>query len=64
MIGIYVLNVVMDGTAAGGGAPWTLLLLITGWSAALLKATAPAVVELKAVDAWPRTQFGFSRVMV
>ena len=64
MIGIYVLNVVMDGTAAGGGAPWTLLLLITGWSAALLKATAPAVVELKAVDAWPRTQFGFGRVMV
>jgi len=60
MIGIYVLNVVMGGTAAGGGAPWTLLLIIAGWSAVLL---ARPIVARETVKSW-QTQFGIRRVMV
>jgi hypothetical protein len=63
MIGIYVVNAVMECTASGGGTPWSLLILVTGWSAALLKAAAP---EVAVQEVWssPRTQLGFRRVMV
>jgi hypothetical protein len=63
MIGIYVLNAVMDCTASGGGTPWRFLFIIAGWSAALLKATTPEIA-VDSVWSWPRTQFGFRRVMV
>jgi hypothetical protein len=68
MIAIYVLNVVVDGTVSGGGAPWRFIFLIAGWSAALLNAKTLEVVTLdavrSAVRSRPRTQFGFRRVMV
>jgi hypothetical protein len=64
IIGIFVLNVVVDGTASGGGTPWRLLFIIAGWSAALLTGTAAEVVEIKAARSSPRAQFGFRRVMV
>ena len=63
MIGFYVLNAVMDCTASGGGTPWRLLFIITGWSAALLNAPTPEVA-VETVWLWPRTQLGFRRVMV
>ena len=63
MIGIYVLNAVMEGTASGGGTPWRCLFILAGWSAALLKATAPEKVAER-VWSWPRTRFAFRRVMV
>jgi hypothetical protein len=66
MIGIYVLNVVIDGTAAGGGAPWTFLLIIAGWSTALLTGAPSEATEIEAVTFTPRTsrmQLGFRRVM-
>ena len=63
MIGIYVLNAVMEGTASGGGTPWRLLIIIAGWSAAVLKATTPEIA-VDSVWSRPRTQFGFRRVMV
>ena len=65
MIGLYVLNAVMDCTGSGGGTPEVLLFIITGWSAGLLSSTAPEVATVdEAVTSWPRTQLGFRRVMV
>lgn len=64
MIGIYLVNLVMDGTAAGGGVQWRLLFIIAAWSGALLNATAPAIVELEAARLSTRAQFGFRRVMI
>jgi hypothetical protein len=64
MIGIYILNVVVDGTASGGGTPWRMMFLIAGWSAALLTGTAAEVVELIPARSWPQTQLGFRKVMV
>jgi hypothetical protein len=61
MIGIYVLNVVMGGTAAGGGAPWTLFLIVAGWSAVLL---ARPIALREAAKSWRQTEFGIRRVMV
>jgi hypothetical protein len=64
MISIFVMYAVMDFTASGGGAPWTILIIVTGWTATLLKAAAP---ELAVEEVWssPRTQLeGFRRVMV
>jgi hypothetical protein len=68
MIGIYVMNVVMGGMAAGGGAPWSFLLVVAGWSTALLTGAPSEAVETEAVRAIPRTQLvfrrlGFRRVM-
>ena len=63
MIGIYVLNAVMDCTASGGGTPWRLFFIIAGWSAALLNAPTPEVA-VETVWLWPRKQVGFRRVMV
>ena len=67
MIGIYVLNAIMECTAAGGGAPWSLLIMVTGWTATLLKAAAPEVA-VQEVRSSPRTQSraqsGLRRVMV
>ena len=67
MIGIYVLNAIMECTAAGGGAPWSLLIMVTGWTATLLKAAAPEVA-VEEVRSSPRTQSraqsGLRRVMV
>jgi hypothetical protein len=40
MIGIYVLNVIMGGTAAGGGVQWSFLLIIAGWTTVLVKPAA------------------------
>ena len=64
MIGIYVLNVVVDGTGSGTGTPWRLLFIIAGWSAALLNGRTAEIVVIDAVRSRPRTQFGFQRVMV
>jgi hypothetical protein len=64
MIGMFVINAVMDCTGSGGGILAVLLFIITGWSAALLSAAPQEVVETEAVTSWPRTQFGFRRVMV
>jgi hypothetical protein len=64
LIGIYVLNVVVDGTASGGGTPWRFFFIIAGWSVALLNSKGPAILELKVVKSSPRTQVGFRRVMV
>ena len=65
MIGLYVLNAVMDCTGSGGGTPEVLLFIITGWSAGLLSSKAPEVATVdEAVTSWPRSQFGFRRVMV
>ena len=63
MIGIYVIYAVMDCTASGGGTPWSLLILVAGWTATLLNAAAP---EFAVDQVWtsPRTQLGFRRVMV
>ena len=61
MIGIYVLNVVMGGTAAGGGAPWTLFLIVAGWNAVLL---TPPIALREAARSWRQTEFGIRRVMV
>jgi hypothetical protein len=66
MIGIYVMNVVIDGTAAGGGAPWSFLLIVAGWSTALLNSVPSEVTEIETVSFIPRTQrtqLGFRRVM-
>jgi hypothetical protein len=63
MIGIYVLNVVVNTTISANGAPWRIMFIITGWSAALLTATTHEVVLVDAVKARPRTQFAFRRIM-
>jgi hypothetical protein len=64
MIGIYVLNAVVDCTGSGGGPPWRFLFIVAGWSAATLTATASQVIELKAAKSKPGTEFGFRKVMV
>jgi hypothetical protein len=67
IIGIYVINVVIEGTVSAGGAPLLFMFIIAGWSSALLNATTPEIVAIEEIDAamsWPRTQFGFRRVMV
>jgi hypothetical protein len=65
MIGIYVLNVVMDGTASYGGTPWRLFFIIAGWTAALLEAPVPKTTEARndAAVARPQTHYGFRKVM-
>jgi hypothetical protein len=64
MIGIYVLNAVVDCTGSGGGPPWRFLFIIAGWSTALLVQPTPRVVE-QGVKSWPpQTQIGFRRVMM
>jgi len=64
MIGIYVLNAVIDCTGSGGGILEVFLFIVTGWSAALLSATTQEFAEIEAVKSWPKTQLGFRKVMV
>ena len=70
MVGMYVLNFVIDGTGAAGGATWTMFLLAAGWGSALVSSAAPAtataseIVELEADRSVPRTEIGIRRVMV
>ena len=65
MIRIYVMNVVIDATAAGGGAPWTFLLIIAGWNTALLTGARSEATEIEAVTVVTpqRIQVAFRRVM-
>jgi hypothetical protein len=64
MIGIYILNAVMDCTGSGGGTPGVLLFIVTGWTAALLSARTQEFAEIEAVPSWQRNQVGFRKVMV
>jgi hypothetical protein len=63
MISIYVMNVVIDATAAGGGAPWCFLLIIAGWNSALLTGARSEATEIEAIRVAPQRQLAFRRVM-
>jgi hypothetical protein len=64
IMGMYVLNVIVDGTGSGTGTPWRMFFIIAGWSAAVLSTTTPAVARTDTVRAKVRTGVGFRRVMV
>ena len=63
LMGIFVLNAVMDCTASGGGILERLFFIFAAWSAALLYSKAPEMA-IEPVWSLPKTQVGFRRVMV
>ena len=59
MMGIFVLNAVMDCTASGGGIPRALFFIFAGWSAALLYAKAPEMA-IEPVWSLPKLRSAFA----